>query len=228
MRVSVIALASLLLAGPIPAAERPRAVSPLDEYRDAARGAKPAGAPASPGSLYSASAVLADLTGDLRARRAGEIVTIVVMDRASAVAKGSTNSSRKSDMNYSVGSFLGKPSPAGALANLAKGSGESQLQGQGQTSRETTLSTTLSARVVEVLPDGNLVLEGSKLVQVNSEQQWVTVRGLARPSDIQPGNQVRSDRLAYLEIRVNGKGVVGDAVRRPFFLYRLLLGVLPL
>lgn len=228
MKVSVMVAASLFLAGPIQAAERPRAVSPLDEYRNTARGTKPAGTPASPGSLYSPSAALADLTGDLRARRAGEIVTIVVMDRASAVAKGSTNSSRKSDMNYSVGSFLGKPSPAGALANLAGGSGESQLQGQGQTSRETTLSTTLSARVVEVLPDGNLVLEGSKLVQVNSEQQWVTVRGLARPSDIQPGNQVRSDRLAYLEIRVNGKGVVGDAVRRPFFLYRLLLGVLPL
>lgn len=228
MKVSLIALASFWLAGPLPAAERPRAVSPLDEYRQAAREEKPADAPASPGSLYSASAVLADLTGDLRARRAGEIVTIVVLDRASAVAKGSTSSSRKSDMNYSVGSFLGKPSPAGALSNLAKGSGESQLQGQGQTSRETTLSTTLSARVVEVLPDGNLVLEGSKLVQVNSEQQWVTVRGLARRSDIQPGNLVRSDRLAYLEIRVNGKGVVGDAVRRPFFLYRLLLGLLPL
>jgi len=228
MKLSLTALASAWLVVTVQAAERPRALSPLDEYRHAAREPKPAEATAAPGSLYSPSAMFADLTGDLRARRAGDIVTIVVADRASAVAKGSTNSSRKSDLNYSVGSFLGKPSSAGALANLAKGSGEAQLQGQGQTSRETMLSTTLSARVVEVLPDGNLVLEGSKLVQVNSEQQWVTVRGLARPADIQPGNQVRSDRLAYLEIRVNGKGVVGDAVRRPFILYRLLLGILPL
>ncbi len=228
MRVSLARLAGVWLAVSIPAAERPRTLSPLEEYRRAARDSKPAEETAAPGSLYSPGAALADLAGDLRARRAGDIVTIVVMDRASAVAKGSTNSSRKSDLNYSVGSFLGKPNPAGALANLARSSGEAQVQGQGQTSRETMLSTTLSARVAEVLPDGNLVLEGSKLVQVNSEQQWVTVRGVARPADIQPGNQVRSDRLAYLEIRVNGKGVVGDAVRRPFFLYRLLLGVLPL
>jgi flagellar L-ring protein precursor FlgH len=48
-----------------------------------------------------------------------------------------------------------------------------------------------------------------------------------RPSDLGPGNLVRSDRLAELEVRINGKGVVGDAVRRPFILYRILLGLLP-
>jgi flagellar L-ring protein precursor FlgH len=48
-----------------------------------------------------------------------------------------------------------------------------------------------------------------------------------RPTDVSPANTVRSDRLAQLEVRINGKGVVGDAVRRPFFLYRLLLGLLP-
>ena len=90
------------------------------------------------------------------------------------------------------------------------------------------LSTTLAGRVTHVLPNGNLVVEANKEVQVNSERQYVTVRGVARPLDIDPGNAVRSDRLAMLEVRIQGKGVVGDAVRRPFFLYRLLLGLLPL
>jgi flagellar L-ring protein precursor FlgH len=63
---------------------------------------------------------------------------------------------------------------------------------------------------------------------VNSEQQTVTVRGVVRPEDLNPGNIIRSDRISQLEVRINGKGVVGDAVRRPFFLYRLLLGLLPL
>jgi len=89
------------------------------------------------------------------------------------------------------------------------------------------LSTTLTARVTHVLPNGGLVLEAAKDIQINSEHQTITVRGVVRPADIDSTNSVRSDRLAQLEVRVNGKGVVGDAIRRPFILYRLLLGLLP-
>jgi flagellar L-ring protein precursor FlgH len=85
----------------------------------------------------------------------------------------------------------------------------------------------MSARVTHVLPNGNMVVEGSKDVMVNSERQLVTVRGVIRWNDLTTANTIRSDRIANLEIRVNGKGVVGDAVRRPNFLYRLLLGLLP-
>jgi flagellar L-ring protein precursor FlgH len=72
-----------------------------------------------------------------------------------------------------------------------------------------------------------MLVEAVKDIQINSERQTVTVRGLVRPADIGPDNSVRSDRLGELEVRVNGKGVVGDAIRRPFILYRLLLGLLP-
>jgi len=81
--------------------------------------------------------------------------------------------------------------------------------------------------VTHVLPNGFLVVEGAKTVMVNSENQLITVRGIVRPVDISTGNNVQSDRLGQLEIRMNGKGVVGDVVKRPFFLYRLLLGLLP-
>jgi flagellar L-ring protein FlgH len=64
-------------------------------------------------------------------------------------------------------------------------------------------------------------------VGVNSEDQAITLRGIVRPQDLSFDNVVGSDRLAMLEVRVNGRGVVGDAIRRPNFLYRLLLGVLP-
>ncbi len=90
-----------------------------------------------------------------------------------------------------------------------------------------TLTTTLTARVTHVLPNGYLVVEGSKDIQINSEHQAITVRGVVRPTDLTPGNVVRSDHLAQMEIRLNGKGVVNDAVRRPFILYRLLMGLLP-
>jgi len=106
-------------------------------------------------------------------------------------------------------------------------SGAQALDGEGTTSRVTTLTDTISARVVAVLPNGYLVLEGKKAIVVNSEHQVVTVRGVARPADLTPNNTVASTSLAQLDVRIDGKGVVNDAIRRPFFLYRLLLGLMP-
>jgi flagellar L-ring protein precursor FlgH len=102
-----------------------------------------------------------------------------------------------------------------------------ELDGQGNTSRQTAAATTLTGRVTHVLPNGFLVVEALKTIQINSEQQTVSVRGIVRPIDLSPFNSIRSDQIAQLEVRINGKGVVSDAVRRPFFLYRLLLGILP-
>jgi flagellar L-ring protein precursor FlgH len=71
------------------------------------------------------------------------------------------------------------------------------------------------------------VVEGTKHLNVNSENQVITVRGVIRPTDLDTTNSVSSARLAQMEIKVDGKGIVNDAVKRPFFLYRLLLGLLP-
>jgi len=70
-------------------------------------------------------------------------------------------------------------------------------------------------------------VEASKDIQVNSENQTITVRGVIRPADIDPTNSVQSTRVGQLEVHVNGKGVVGDAIKRPFILYRILMGLLP-
>jgi flagellar L-ring protein FlgH len=70
-------------------------------------------------------------------------------------------------------------------------------------------------------------VEARKNVSVNSENQVVTVRGVVRPNDVSPANTVPSDRVANLELRINGQGVVNDAVKRPFILYRILMGLLP-
>jgi flagellar L-ring protein precursor FlgH len=200
--------------------------SPLDLYiQEATESASRQ--TASPGSLYTTTGIFGDLGRDLRASQVNDLVTIVVSDRASALARGTTSSTRQSSAKVAVSAIGGITRATGPLANLAGVSGDQQLQGQGETSRETVLTTTLSARVTHVLPNGYVVLEGFKDVMINSERQVVTVRGIARWNDIGPGNQVRSDRLGNLEVRVQGKGVVEDAIRRPNFLYRLLLGILP-
>lgn len=179
------------------------------------------------GSLWTARSGLADLARDLRASQIDDIVTIVVSERASAVASGSTKTSRTSSAKNSIIALAGPTKAAGVLANLTGLSGESKLDGQGTTTRDTTLTTSLSARVTQVLPNGYLVVEGTKNVQVDSEHQVVSVHGVIRPSDITTANTVASTRVAELEVRINGRGVVNDATHRPLFLYRLLLGLLP-
>jgi len=201
--------------------------NPLDRYV-AESEARSAEAPAAtPGSIWQASSRLADAARDVRASQVDDVLTIVVAEQASAVATGVTKTSRASSTKNSISSLAGVTKATGALANLAGTSGDTELSGQGTTSRTTTLTTTLTARVTHVLPNGGLVVEASKEIQVNSEHQVITVRGVVRPADIDTTNSVQSTRLAQLEVHINGKGVVGDAIRRPFILYRLLLGLLP-
>jgi flagellar L-ring protein FlgH len=187
----------------------------------------PAAEPPSPGSVYSPQGRLADLARDLRASQVGDLVTIVIAEKASAASRGTTNSNRKSAASNSISALAGPTRAAGPWANLATLGGDIKLQGQGETSREAEMTTTLTARVVSVEPNGNLVLEGSKDIVVNSERQKVALKGIARWNDLSNANRIRSDRLASLEVKIDGKGVVQDAIKRPFFLYRLLLGLLP-
>ncbi|MBI3472516.1 MAG: flagellar basal body L-ring protein FlgH [Candidatus Solibacter usitatus] len=203
------------------------ASSPLDQYIEEAMGRTRGQDPSTSGSTWSPAARFSDLSADLRASRVDDIVTILVAERASAVAKGSAKAARTSSAKSSIDALGGVTKKAGPWPNLAKLSTQSQMDGEGATTRETTLSTTLTARVTHVLPNGNLVVEGVKNLTVNSENQLITVRGIVRPVDLSTANMVRSERLGQMEVRVNGKGLVGDAVRRPFILYRILLGLLP-
>jgi flagellar L-ring protein precursor FlgH len=206
-------------------AKRPPEPSPLDQMIAEAQAANATAPGGQPGSLWRPGAALGDIATDLRARNIHDLVTVVVFDRASAVAKGSVTSARSSSARSSVSALGGQRT--GILPELLNLGSETSLDGQGTTTRETVLRTTLTARVTHVLPNGNLVVEGLKTVRVNAETQTITVRGVVRPVDVSPGNSIYSDQLSMLEVAVNGRGVVGDAIRRPNFLYRILLGLLP-
>lgn len=201
--------------------------SALDQYVEQAHKRGEGAAAESPGSLFSSGSELADIATDVRARRVDDMVTIIVNEQASAVSTGQTKTSRASSANSAITSAAGQLKATGALANLLNMNTNTALDGEGTTSRTTTLTATLSARVTDVLPNGYLVIEGIKTVLVNSENQTVTLRGVVRPADLSSGNMVQSDSVAQMELKINGKGVVNDAIRRPNFLYRLLLGLLP-
>ena len=204
--------------------------SAVDQYvREAESRATVEGAATTAGSTWASYSAFTDLTRDLRASRVDDVVTVIVAESASAVTSGGTQTARKSSATAGITGFPGIKSAAAtaALGNLTKLSGDTELNGTGSTTRSTTLNTNLTARVVTVLPNGFLVIEGTKNVQINSEWQTVTVRGVIRPADLTADNTVPSQRIAQLEVKLDGKGVINDAIRRPNFLYRLLLGLLP-
>jgi flagellar L-ring protein FlgH len=201
--------------------------SPLDRYVREATEAGINSRPEFPGSLYNPDSQISDMARDLRSRSVNDLVIVKVVEQASAVSSGNVKSARQTSLKAGIDAVGGLTRATGPLANLAGVNSASSIDGSGATGRETSISTALAARVTHVLPNGYLVVEGTKEVQVNSERQIVTVRGVVRPNDL-ANNTVLSDHLAQLEVRVNGKGVVSDAIRRPFFLYRLLMGILPL
>jgi flagellar L-ring protein FlgH len=227
----VLALAGMLTPAGAASKDKNKPKPPeptaLERYVAEATAAAHAANDSSPGSLWSSAALLTDLARDLRASRVNDIVTVLVAENASAVSTGDVQSSRTSSATSSIAALAGLTKATGPLANLLGVTGDQELKGAGTTSRQTVLSTTLGARVVHVLPNGYLVVEGVKQIFVSSEQQMITVRGVVRPADLSPDNVVQSEDIAQLEVSVNGKGVVGDAIRRPFFLYRLLMQVLP-
>ncbi|HTP88043.1 MAG TPA: flagellar basal body L-ring protein FlgH [Bryobacteraceae bacterium] len=205
----------------------PTAKTPLDLYIEQAHRRAATSPQDDPGSLWAGATPLGDLGADVRARHIDDIVTILVAESASAVSTGTTKTSRASAATSSV-TQLAKALPASSkLANLLNSKTNTSLDGEGTTSRQTTLDTTLTARVIDVLPNGYLVIEGSKMIGVNSENQVVTVRGVVRPADLSNANVVQSSSVGQLEVRINGKGVVNDAARRPNILYRIILGLLP-
>ena len=229
MRTKTAAGILLLLSATLWAQKKPHAdQSPsLENYVQQVTQAARQSTAGTPGSMFVTTGRLADGVRDVRASQVLDLVTIVISDSTSALSTGDTNTSRKSNENAAVTSLFGVKSATGALANLANSSNATTLQGQGTTSRGTTLNATVTAEVIAVLPNGNLAVTGRKEIMVNSERQIITLRGIVRPDDLSPTNSIPSNRVAKMEILVNGRGVVNDAIKRPNFLYRLFLGLLP-
>jgi flagellar L-ring protein precursor FlgH len=159
------------------------------------------------GSLWSKNS--RSLTEDVKAGRVGDVLTILVQETSSASSAASTKTSRSDQAGFggATGALSGIFKSFGASANLA-------MNGQGQTVRTGSLVTRLTVVVKEVLPNGNLLVEGVRTIGVNSEKQKATISGVIRTQDINPDNTVSSVSVANATIQYDGKGVVGERQRR--------------
>jgi flagellar L-ring protein precursor FlgH len=230
MRVRVLSSAALAAALPILAAGcGPKNAhtdsAALTAYVDAAR-AEVRKDPAPDGSLWVSRGRRSDLYRDPKAYDVNDIVTIRVLESTSAIASADAKASRESETFAGASAMFGLEGKIKELPNLVTSKGSNTYSGEGSTTRQTTLQTTLSARVVEVLPNGYLVVEGAREVRVNNENQTVYLNGVVRPEDISRDNIVLSSSVAQMTVRVQGKGVVSQPLK-PGWLQRIFFGVLP-
>lgn len=166
-------------------------------------------------SLWSDTAPIATMFADRKARVVGDTVTIIVEERTSAQNTAGTNTSKETNVNMGAGSgFLLK-----ALTAADAGYSD-DYSSSGSTTRGNRVSAKITAQVVEVQPNGNLIISGSQTIKVNGEDQKISVTGTVRPDDISPYNTVSSTALADSTVKVDGKGAVARK-QKPGLINRL-------
>ena len=179
----------------------------------------------SPGSLWTDNGRLAFLTGDFKAGRVGDLITIVVVHDTTANNANSVSTARTLTASSGITALAGQLKTAGVQQLFSPNSSQA-LTGKSQASTTSSLQTTLSGRVMAVLSSGLLVIEAERQLTMNNENQTVRVRGLVRRADIGPDNTVPSNAVGNLELELKGKGVLSDGTRPPNLVVRTLLRIL--
>jgi len=177
---------------------------------------------ATPGSIWTDTGRLTRMSTDVRAMRPHDLISVVVMENLAASRDGTVKNSRSSSANSQVASLLGNLHAGNALQNLVNQSSSAALNAQGATETNSSLSTVFGGQVVDVLPNGMLVIEAARQVEFSQQTETIVLRGLVRPEDISQQNQVSSTAISSLELEVRGKGIISDYTRRPNLLIRLL------
>ncbi len=171
---------------------------------------------ATSGSLWSdgRARMLVGMEGN--ARMVGDLITVTISERTSTSVVAGTQTARDSQVSAGIGSIFGLEQKLFSLYPELGGKIEmdatsgSDFRGDGTTTREGALQGTLTCKVVEVRPNGNLVVLGWKEVRSNKETQYLSLSGMVRPQDIKADNTIPSDLIAEARIEYTGSGVVAD------------------
>jgi flagellar L-ring protein precursor FlgH len=176
----------------------------------------------SAGSIWSPEGRLVRLGTDAKAVRLHDVVSIVVTESLAASTDGQVKNARASNASSGITSLFGALKAANALQKLAGMTASSGLTAQGQSTTNSSLATTFGAEVVDVLPNGMLVVQATRQLTFSQQTQLIKLRGLVRPEDVSAENQVQSTAMTDLELEVTGKGIVNDSTYRQNPLVRLL------
>jgi len=179
-----------------------------------------------PGSIWSPEGRLVRFGTDAKAARLHDVVSIVVSESLAASTDGQVKNARASNANSGLTSLFGLLKNSNALQNLVGMTATSGLTAQGQSTTNSSLATTFGGEVVDVLPNGMLVVQATRQLTFSQQTQVIKLRGLVRPEDVSSQNQVLSTAMTDLELEVTGKGIVNDSTYRQNPLVRFLERVL--
>jgi flagellar L-ring protein precursor FlgH len=158
----------------------------------------------------------ANLVTDKRALKVGDLVTVRIVE--SATAEQNTNLTTSKEASVGGGAGAGSWSGSSSLPVTSYGVGGSEaFRGGGSSARSGSILTTLTARVIRVLDSGNLVIEGRKSLKINEEKQHIYVKGVIRVQDVGRGNTVLSSAISDAQIMYEGKGPLSEKARAGFF-----------
>jgi flagellar L-ring protein precursor FlgH len=174
-------------------------------------------------SLWADSGVRGTLFLDYKARQVGDLIVVNIVESSSASNSNSTQTSKSGSNNSSVTAALGLPLNLGMNNFLGTG-GEftptigtttsEAFAGNGNKSKSDTVTATIAARVMEVLPSGNLIIEGNREIIVDQEKQIIKLTGIVRQKDISAENTVPSTAIADARISYSGKGMLSDSNKK--------------
>lgn len=167
---------------------------------------------------------MSSLASDPRARAVNDLLTVRVVESIAAAGTADSALTKASGANAATPNLFGveKKLPSSMDPTRLVGlSSSSNFAGTGATTRTGELTAVITVRVAEVLPNGDLVLEGAREIEINGDRQMVVLTGVVRPLDIAPNNVVLSTQVGQLSIRYFGNGLMRDSLK-PGFLIRLL------
>lgn len=176
---------------------------------------------ASADSLWN-TGISRNICADKKAQAVGDILTILIQENNGATRNNNTTTSKKASVAAAVSSFLYSPATSGLLTK--KGAlpalnyaSDTEFAGGGTINNAETITAQVSVRVVDVLPNGNMVIEGQLRTAFSGEKQDAVVRGTVRPDDVMANNTLYSYNIADATIQFISKGTITDAQRKGWF-----------
>lgn len=159
---------------------------------------------------------------DSKASRRGDILTVIVSETAATQSTQQKKSSKSSNIDAGIGQFLFPPAISsfgtkGGALPATKLSAGNDFSGGGSVNNSQSLIARAAVLVTDVLPNGNLVIEGVRVVSFSGETQFVVLHGLVRPDDIAPTNTVASSNIADVRIEFISEGSLTDAQKKGWF-----------
>ncbi len=154
--------------------------------------------------------------GEKKVYRVGDIVTVLLDESMVADATASNSASRTTNNDVLTASQLARWGSAGGLLPNDLGQTEISSDGSGTTGQSASMTGTMTAQVVSVYPNGNLLIRGEKIVNFSAGSEVIQVKGIIRPEDVQPDNTVQSKRLASAQITYKGVGSNTNASQVPW------------